>query len=114
MAKPEWGVKRSCMTCGARFYDMRRTPVVCPKCDAVQDLDAPPKLRRGDRKKDVVKPVAPPTPVDDDALEPDLDADLEADEEEDEADLMEDPADLGEDDNDLDEVKEHLELDDPD
>ncbi|MGB0671459.1 MAG: TIGR02300 family protein, partial [Rhodospirillales bacterium] len=33
MAKPEWGTKRACQSCGARFYDLGRNPIVCPKCD---------------------------------------------------------------------------------
>ena len=32
MAKPELGLKRQCMTCGAKFYDLHRNPIVCPKC----------------------------------------------------------------------------------
>ena len=32
MAKPELGLKRQCMTCGARFYDLNRDPITCPKC----------------------------------------------------------------------------------
>ena len=34
MAKPEWGTKRECTGCGARFYDLTRTPIICPKCEA--------------------------------------------------------------------------------
>ena len=36
MAKAEWGVKRVCLElgCGARFYDLMRDPVICPKCGA--------------------------------------------------------------------------------
>ena len=37
MVKPEWGTKRSCQGCGASFYDMRRDPIVCPKCGAEFD-----------------------------------------------------------------------------
>lgn len=33
MAKPEWGAKRSCDSCGAKFYDFHRDPIICPKCD---------------------------------------------------------------------------------
>lgn len=33
MPKPEWGTKRACASCGARFYDLGKTPIVCPKCD---------------------------------------------------------------------------------
>lgn len=32
MPKDEWGVKRQCGACGARFYDLQREPVDCPKC----------------------------------------------------------------------------------
>jgi len=32
VAKPELGLKRQCMTCGAKFYDLHRNPIVCPKC----------------------------------------------------------------------------------
>lgn len=110
MAKPEWGVKRTCMTCGARFYDMNHRPIVCPKCEAVQDLETPPKLRRSDRKKEPPKVVETKAPVEEEPL----DTELETEEEEDDTDLIEDPSDLGEDENDLEEVKEHLELDDQD
>lgn len=39
MAKPEWGTKRECTECGARFYDLTRTPIVCPKCEATVVVD---------------------------------------------------------------------------
>ncbi len=26
------GTKRSCLSCEARFYDLGRTPAICPKC----------------------------------------------------------------------------------
>ena len=32
MTKPDLGLKRRCMTCGAKFYDLNRTPITCPKC----------------------------------------------------------------------------------
>ena len=32
MAKPELGLKRQCMSCGAKFYDLNKDPAVCPKC----------------------------------------------------------------------------------
>ena len=35
MAKPELGLKRQCMSCGAKFYDLARDPAVCPKCGTV-------------------------------------------------------------------------------
>lgn len=32
MAKAEWGTKRQCPKCGARFYDLNVTPIVCIAC----------------------------------------------------------------------------------
>ncbi|WP_034990932.1 TIGR02300 family protein [Beijerinckia mobilis] len=32
MAKPELGGKHQCQNCGTRFFDLNRTPIVCPKC----------------------------------------------------------------------------------
>jgi uncharacterized protein (TIGR02300 family) len=32
MAKPELGTKRFCASCGAKFYDLNKTPITCPKC----------------------------------------------------------------------------------
>ena len=32
MAKPELGTKRLCGSCGAKFYDLSKDPIVCPKC----------------------------------------------------------------------------------
>ena len=35
MAKPELGAKRQCQNCGAKFFDLNRDPIVCPKCGTV-------------------------------------------------------------------------------
>ena len=35
MAKPELGIKRLCSGCGAKFYDLNKDPIVCPKCSTV-------------------------------------------------------------------------------
>ena len=46
MAKPEWGTKRTCPSCGARFYDFLREPIVCPVCGAAYDPAAQSRPRR--------------------------------------------------------------------
>ncbi len=35
MAKPELGSKRQCQNCGAKFFDLNREPIVCPKCGTI-------------------------------------------------------------------------------
>ncbi len=34
MVKAELGTKRTCPSCATRFYDLMKTPIVCPKCGA--------------------------------------------------------------------------------
>jgi uncharacterized protein (TIGR02300 family) len=48
MSKPARGTKRVCASCGARFYDLNRTPIVCPVCQTVYQI-IPPPTRRGER-----------------------------------------------------------------
>ncbi len=35
MSKIELGVKRRCLTCAKPFFDLNRTPIVCPCCKSV-------------------------------------------------------------------------------
>lgn len=46
MSKPARGTKRVCPSCGARFYDLNRSPITCPVCQAVYQLTV---SRRGER-----------------------------------------------------------------
>ena len=46
LATPEWGGKRACLGCGARFYDMQRDPIICPSCEAEFDPLALVRPRR--------------------------------------------------------------------
>jgi len=45
LAKPEWGAKRLCQSCGAKFYDLKRTPITCPKCAAVLQIETETRRR---------------------------------------------------------------------
>jgi len=38
VANPELGTKRLCASCGAKFYDLNKDPIHCPKCGAVYEL----------------------------------------------------------------------------
>ena len=113
MAKPEWGTKRICPSCGARYYDLRKDPPICPTCGVEFDPEALLKSRRArpipvEEAKKVAAPLAKVvlgSDVDDidtvdlvdadDAL-PTADIEEEGDEEEDV--LIEDASELGEDD----------------
>jgi uncharacterized protein (TIGR02300 family) len=35
VAKPELGNKRQCQNCGARFFDLNKSPITCPKCGTI-------------------------------------------------------------------------------
>ena len=103
MAKAEWGLKRTCQSCGTRFYDMLRSPIVCPHCSAVYDAEAVLKTRRG---RVVAAPVEK-KPVKEDLevevveteVEVGLGEDIAETEEVEEEDLIEDTSELGEDDD---------------
>ena len=42
MSKPARGTKRVCPSCGARFYDLNRSPIVCPVCQSIYQATPPP------------------------------------------------------------------------
>jgi uncharacterized protein (TIGR02300 family) len=60
VAKPEWGAKRECRSCGARFYDLHRDTIVCPKCGTIHEIEVPKP--RAQAPKEVKEPVRPPPP----------------------------------------------------
>ncbi len=85
MPKAEWGVKRTCITCHARFYDLARDPIVCPKCGAELDITVllKPKRAKPAAKAAAVKVVAKDIDLvddddDDDEVEVDDDDDTDA------------------------------------
>ena len=122
MAKPEWGTKRICPSCGARYYDLMREPVVCPKCSTPFDPEALLRARRARPAPPVEKEIEP---IVADDLESDIEADdIEAAEEEEEEtvpleeaeeeeELIEDASELGEDEDDMAEVIDNVEEEEP-
>ena len=122
LAKPELGTKRTCLACGARFYDFGRTAdIACPACGAPFDLE---QVARARRTRNPVRAVAATKAaeiesdedeVDEAAEDLDLDVDIEDvdksdadadepdvpvsdDDEEEEDPLIEDADELGDDD----------------
>ncbi|MBI1776054.1 MAG: TIGR02300 family protein [Proteobacteria bacterium] len=114
MAKPEWGSKRQCHSCGARFYDLNRATVACPKCGASWDPDAVLKSRRqrpAPAEEKVVPLVPNEVPVEvetegAEAVEPA--AEGAESEEKEEEELIEDTSELGEDEDDVAEVLDNV------
>ena len=128
MAKPEWGIKRTCFSCGARFYDLRRDPIICPTCSTVFDPARQPRPRRsgaGARDEAVAAPALAGAAVagrglDEETTEEGAETEVEeleegADSDEDmddlsneDSEIIEDASELGEDDDDIGEVMEHV------
>lgn len=92
MAKPELGTKRVCVACATRFYDLTRTPAVCPKCGTEQPTEQPRARRTGGNVADEKRLKKVPAP----GLE-DSDVEIETVEEEAEEDVLEDASDLEDD-----------------
>src|SRR5712672_3592614 len=54
--KPDLGTKRVCPSCAARFYDLQKRPIECPKCAFAFEPEMLLKQRRT-RVPEPVKPV---------------------------------------------------------
>jgi uncharacterized protein (TIGR02300 family) len=70
MARVEVGEKRRCLSCATPFFDLNRTPIVCPKCAAVfQVVEVVRSSAKytPSRKPDFKRP-APAAPVEDEAV----------------------------------------------
>jgi uncharacterized protein (TIGR02300 family) len=108
VAKTEWGLKRICQSCGARFYDLGKSPISCPKCGAVFDPEAILKSRRGKAQPVAERaPVPVPEPAEVEEVVADEEVAAEEGEEEEEA-VMEDTSELGEDTDDVAEVIDNV------
>ena len=106
VAKPELGIKRLCVNCGAKFYDLGKTPIICPKCGTVFEAISAKAKRKPSppEEKAVAKARKPAKPVDDLELESKVLGVADDDEEDEE--MIEDASELGEDDEDVSEVIE--------
>jgi uncharacterized protein (TIGR02300 family) len=45
LSKPELGTKHQCQNCGAKFFDLNKDPIVCPKCGTVFQVAAASRAR---------------------------------------------------------------------
>lgn len=72
-SKAQRGTKRTCQSnaCGARFYDLGRTPIVCPVCGTSYVLAVAPAAAEGaEEVRRAPKKVVPPVPQEEPAAEP--------------------------------------------
>jgi uncharacterized protein (TIGR02300 family) len=124
VAKEEWGTKRGCPNCGARFYDLRRSPIECPKCEHTFEAATPSRPSRGSAEK--IEKVAATVAVaadlgaatkaestgeDEDDADDDIDIDvgidIDDDEDDEDDDVLEDASDLGGEEDVVPDVREH-------
>ncbi|HRO15787.1 MAG TPA: FYDLN acid domain-containing protein [Paracoccus sp. (in: a-proteobacteria)] len=95
MPKEEWGTKRLCPNCGARFYDLLRDPMTCPACAAeytaeslttargralISEKAAARELEQDDVIDEDLDDAADSTELDDDLLDDDDDTEVSLDE----------------------------------
>ena len=112
MVEQKWGKKRICLSCGARFYDMLRSPIICPKCETEFQ---PVVSGRGTRAKATAPVPAPEQEkqlveekekldllADEEDIADDPDVGILDDDNNEDNDLIEDTADLGAENNVLD------------
>lgn len=65
MAAESKGLKRICMSCGTRFYDLNRDPILCPSCGTEFTGEIKVKSRRGRIAADIEEEDAPIIEADD-------------------------------------------------
>ena len=83
MAKPEWGTKRICPSCGAKFYDFHRDPITCPACNTAVEPGVLARVRRP-RTGAAVAAVAEAEPEEEVLVEDEVDLEVVVEEEEEE------------------------------
>ena len=76
LIKPELGTKRVCPSCAARFYDLQKRPIECPKCNFAFEPEMLLKTRRT-RLPEEAKPAPKVEPADEEELETAEDEDSE-------------------------------------
>jgi uncharacterized protein (TIGR02300 family) len=91
MVQAELGIKRVCVACSTRFYDLGKSPAVCPKCGTEQPVEQPRVRRPGGN---VVEDKRPKKPV---PAPEEADIEVEGVEDEAEEDVIEDAGDLEDD-----------------
>ncbi len=116
MPKADLGQKRVCGSCGAKFYDLSRSPILCPKCGTEFDLSAVVKPRRARAVAEDKPAKAKKVPklaevAAAESPEADVDEAVVVGDDEEEEGVIEDASELGEDEDDMAEVIENVDED---
>jgi uncharacterized protein (TIGR02300 family) len=90
VVNPEWGIKRTCHSCGAKYYDFKKKAPTCPSCGTAFDPEALLKSRRRSIPEEKIKPPVKIEEVEVEAEETEEAAEGDA--------VLEDTEDLGGDD----------------
>ncbi len=116
MPEKKLGIKRTCLDCGAKFFDLGRNRPECPKCGAISDgsetKPAMPLEKNPSLAGEPAPKAAPEDPLDPDGVDGGNLEGIEGEETladaEDDDTLIEDASDLGRDADDISEVMEHI------
>ena len=87
MVKADLGTKRACPSCAARFYDLSKRPIECPKCGTSFEPEALYKQRRG-RQPEPAAPVVEAQESEDEEEENEEAEEAQAEDEEADDDLL--------------------------
>ncbi len=71
MVKQDLGTKRVCSECGAKFYDLNKNPMVCPKCGH-EEAVVVPRAKRKTPEPTAAAPKEAPAETPEDEEEGDL------------------------------------------
>ena len=109
MAKPEWGTKRKCLSCGAVFYDMRKKNFSCPKCGVEYNAEEMEAAKIEAALKSISNIKALEKELDEEDLVASVVGDPNFQDTDDSSvDLLEDASELGDDNHDMAEVMDNV------
>ena len=63
VAKVELGTKRQCQNCGAKFFDLNKDPIICPKCGTIFQGAAAARARPAAKPEEEEAELATPAGV---------------------------------------------------
>ena len=63
VAKPELGTKRQCQNCSAKFFDLNKDPIVCPKCATIFQGVSARAQRATDKDEEEEEQATPPAGI---------------------------------------------------